>query len=163
MWQELNSLWQSVRDPAYAHLLLESLPLFGVGIGLVFLAISMVTGETKSRLLALTLICVSCASVWPYTDMLTRAIPRVIATKEATYAPLIREQAARRADFNWVYYLMTVVSALAILSGRSAKGKFLLFVTMIGAVGVFWLSLWLHKKECEVYHRNIVRYEPPKR
>ncbi len=163
MWRELTSLWQSVRDPAYAHLLLESLPLFGVGAGLIFLVASMLTGETKSRLFALMLICASCASVWPYSDMLARATPRIIATKDATYAPLIREQAARRAGFNWVFYSMTIVSGLAILTARSSKGKFLLFLTVAGGLAVFWLSLWLHKKECEVYHRNIVRYEPPMR
>ena len=37
MWRELLELWQSVRDPEYAHLLLESLPLYGLALGLVML------------------------------------------------------------------------------------------------------------------------------
>jgi hypothetical protein len=35
----------------------------------------------------------------------------------------------------------------------------LFFVIIFGAL-LFWFSIWLHKKECEVYHRNIVRFVP---
>ena len=68
MWQELTTLWQSVRDPEYAHLLLESLPLYGMGFGLMFLIVAIMARETKCRLLALLLMSLSCASVWPYLD-----------------------------------------------------------------------------------------------
>ena len=65
MWREMINLWQSVRDPEYAHLLLESLPLYGLAIGLVVLIIAFLTGERKSRFLAITLMGLSCATVWP--------------------------------------------------------------------------------------------------
>jgi hypothetical protein len=35
MWDELIHLWSSICDPEYLHLLLESLPLYGLGVGLV--------------------------------------------------------------------------------------------------------------------------------
>ena len=35
MWQELTTLWQSIRDPEYLHLLIEPLPLYGLGLGLI--------------------------------------------------------------------------------------------------------------------------------
>jgi hypothetical protein len=78
MWRELTTLWQSVRDPEYAHLLLDSVPLYGVGFGLAFLIIAYFVGEKKSRLMALAIICLSCASVWPYLELRAQATPRTV-------------------------------------------------------------------------------------
>lgn len=161
MWQELTTLWTSVRDPEYAHLLLESVPLYGLAFGVTFLVVAMVAGEGRSRLLALVVICVSCASVWPYVDLRRKATPRIIATRDAGYYQLIQEQTARRSDTASLFYLMTGVSGLAIVFGRKGRGQPLIFMTVLGAAGLFWFSIWLHKKECEVYHRNIIRYVAP--
>ena len=162
MWQELTTLWQNIRDPEYLHLLLEPLPLYGLGLGLVFVIVSLVFGEIKSRMLALAVICVSCASVWPYIDLRDKATPRILATRSPEFAPLIQQQTQRRKDWSWPYYAMTAFTILAIFTSHSAKGKPLLFVVVIGGALLFWISIWMHKKECEVYHRNIVRYQPPR-
>lgn len=162
MWRELTTLWQSVRDPEYAHLLLESLPLYGLAIGLTFLIVAILAGERKCRLLALAVICLSCASVWPYLDFRAKATPRILATRDPTYGPLIRAQTQLRQDTAWAYYTLAGVSGLAFLFGAARRGAFLLIVTVFGTIAVFWLSVWLHKKECEVYHRNIVRYTAPR-
>jgi hypothetical protein len=160
MWRELLTLWQSIRDPEYAHLLLESLPLYGIGAGLIFLFASLAFREGKSRMLALLLICLSSASVWPYTELREKAQPRILATRDPSFGPLIREQAKRRADYAWAYYVMAGISGLALLLSSTSRGKFLLFATIICGTAMFWFSIWLHKKECEVYHRNIYKYSP---
>ena len=158
MWQELINLWQSVRDPEYAHLLLESLPLFGIGAGLIFLCGSLVFREGKSRLLALLLICVSSGSVWPYVELREKAQARIIAMHDPSYAPLIREQTTRRKSTAWAFYAMCLISGLAAILGMAGKGRALLILTIVAATATFWLSLWLHKKEAEIYHRNILKH-----
>ena len=158
MWQELINLWQSVRDPEYAHLLLESLPLFGIGTGLIFLCGSLVFREGKSRLLALLLICVSSGSVWPYVELREKAQARIIAMHDPSYAPLIREQTTRRKSTAWAFYAMCLISGLAAILGMAGKGRALLILTIVAATATFWLSLWLHKKEAEIYHRNILKH-----
>lgn len=162
MWQELTTLWQSIREPEYLHLLMEPLPLYGLGLGLMFFILAFVFGERRCRLVALVLICVSCASVWPYTDLRAKATPRILATRPPEYASMIREQTERRLAWNWPYYAMAILSLLGVLTGHSAKGRPLLFMVVAGGALLFWFSIWLHKKECEVYHRNIVRYAPPR-
>lgn len=157
MWQELLNLWQSLRDPEYAHLLLESLPLFGIGAGLIFLCGSLFFRETKSRMLALVLTCVSSGSVWPYVSLREKAQARIIAMHDPSYAPLIREQTKRRTSAAWAFYSVALISGLAFLFGIAGKGRGLLFLTIAAAAATFWLSLWLHKKEAEIYHRNILK------
>jgi len=69
---------------------------------------------------------------------------------------LIKEQTQRRKDYAWPYYLMTLCSVVALAATRHPKGRLVLFAVVIYGALLFWFSIWLHKKECEVYHRNIV-------
>lgn len=155
MWRELTGLWQSVRDPQYAHLLLESLPLYGLGIGVTFLIVAFLVGEKKTRLLALTVIGLSCASVWPYLSFLQEATPRILATRPVSFGDLIQAQTQLRQDTAWVYYFMVVLTALALALTKTRYARHGVLAVVIGAGLTFWMSVWLHKKECEVYHPNI--------
>ncbi len=157
MWQELNRLWSGVRDPEYLHLLLEPLPLYGLGIGLLFLIAAQLAGESKSRLLALLVITASCASVWPYQELREQATPRILATRDPALGPLIRAQTERRERCNWAYYAMAGLGAVTLAALLAGKGKPLLALAAAGALALFCLSVWLHQKECEVYHRNIFK------
>ena len=114
----------------------------------------------KCRMLALGIICVSCASVWPYNDLRAKATPRIIATRSPDFAPLIQEQTQRRKDWSWPYYTMALLSLGTLAASRSPKSRPALFAVVIFGALLFWFSIWMHKKECEVYHRNIVRFVP---
>ena len=89
------------------------------------------------------------------------AQPRIVATHDPSYGPLIREQTKRRTSTGWAFYSLALVSTLTLILVAAGKGRSLIFLTLIASMGCFWLSLWLHKKECEIYHRNIVKYRPP--
>jgi hypothetical protein len=72
------------------------------------------------------------------------------------------QQTALRGSTAWIYYTMAGISGLTLLLSTTRYGKYFIFVTVLGGAIVFWISIWIHKKECEVYHRNIVRYSPPR-
>ena len=162
MWQELLHLWSSVKDPEYLHLLLEGVPLYGLGFGLVFLAAAQFMGESKARLVALLLITTSCASVWPYEELRQQSTPRIVATRDPALEPLIKAQTERRSSAKWAYYSLAALGLVTTLTQMAGKARPLLAVLVVGAAAMFWFSIWLHKKECEVYHRNIVKYYPPR-
>jgi hypothetical protein len=161
MWREVITLWQSVRDPEYAHLLLEPLPLYGLGLGLILLTVATLVGETKSRLLALVLMGLSCASVGPYLSFRLSATPRILATRPVAAGPEIERQTKLRQDFAWVYYVMSGACLMALGMAGRRHGRHALLAIFLGGTALFWLSLWLHKKECEVYHPNVRRLVSP--
>ena len=160
MMRELTSLWHSVGDAEYLHLLLEPLPMFGLGLGLLFLVASVVLGEKKTRLLALVVMAVSCASVQPYVRLRGKSEPRVLALQAPAYPALIRVQTERRSGSAWLYYALAAVCVTNLLMGRGGKALILTVITVVTCSGGFVHAVWLHKKECEVYHRNIVKYAP---
>ena len=157
MWQELQGLWQGMRDPEYLHLLLEPVPLYGLAAGLLVLLVAHFSGEAKSRWLALVLLTASCASVWPYQELRRQATPRILATRDPALGPFIRDQTERRESCNWAYYLVAGLGAVTMAARMAGKGKYLLGITALAASLLLCLSVWLHQKECEVYHRNIFK------
>jgi len=161
MMRELTSLWASMQDPEYLHLLLEPLPLFGLGLGLIFLLMSVLFGQAPTRILALIVIILSAGSVPWYLKMRVAAAPRIAATTDRAVQPLIKQQTERRQDSEWVYLSVAAVSAIALVLGRTGRGSVLTWTAIAVVAAGFVHCVWLHKKECEVYHPHIVHYVAP--
>lgn len=74
------------------------------------------------------------------------------------YGPIIQEQTQLRQDTAWAFYLIAIDPLIAIGMTRSRHARWGIVAVLVGSVFLFWLSVWLHKKECEVYHPNIKRH-----
>jgi hypothetical protein len=160
MMRELSSLWHSLEDAEYLHLLLEPVPLFGLAFGLMFLIAATALRAKLVAVIALIVIAVSCLSVHEAVQLRIKAEPRVLALQDAAFHPLIKQQTERRSSTTWIYYSIASVCVLAIALGRGSRGVVVGIVTIVVCSAGLMHALWLHKKECEVYHRNIVKYEP---
>lgn len=155
MFSNLDILFRRIGDAEYAYLLLEPLPLFGLLFGLIFLFLS------RSRRLALIVIAVSCASVTPYMKLRDTATPRVLVMQEGQMASRMLAQNKLRKDTQWVYVALTWAAVGAIfLGGRF--GKWSNGLIIVASVAALLVSAWLHMKEAEIYHPNIIKQGPPK-
>lgn len=160
MFRELTTLWTRLQDSEYLHLALESVPLFGLGIGLIFLIVATIFGEQKCRLVALIIIAGSCASVQPYVKHRTLSTPRILIIYDKAFHPAILDQAQRRADSAWYFYGLAALSTATLIFGSKSRFGFLMVGTIVCTVALFLFSAWLHRKECEVFHPNVVRAGP---
>jgi hypothetical protein len=157
MLRELTTLWTRLEDAEYLHLVLEQVPLFGLGFGLLFLIIATAMGEPKSRLVALIVIAASCLSVAPYVKSRAQSTPRILAIYDKAFHPSITQQIQRRVDTRWYYYGMAALAIATIFFARPGVFSSLLISTIVAASVIFLHTCWLHRKECEVFHPNVVR------
>lgn len=160
LMRELSSLWHSLEDAEYLHLLLEPLSLFGLAFGLLFLIAAMALRANMVQMLALIVIAISCLSVQPAVKLRIQSEPRILALQDPAFHPLIKLQTQRRSDSTWVYYGIAAVCVIGIALGRGKRRVIVGAVTIVVCSAGLMHALWLHKKECEVYHRNIVKYAP---
>ncbi len=160
MMRELTSLWSSLHQPEYLHLLLEPLALFGLAAGFLFLVLSLFVVQSAARIMALLLILLSAGSVHWYLGMRVKSEPRIAALMDSAFHPRIREQTTRRKASEPLYIAIAAVAAVALAFGRSSRSLFVWAAAIMAAVGVVHAT-WLHKKECEVFHPNIVHYAAP--
>jgi hypothetical protein len=155
---ELSSLWSSLHDGEYLYLVLESLLPFGLAAAVLFLALSFGLRDFKLRLIGLALGAATGLTVWPGTEMRMKSLPRVLVmTEEIAFKKLIEDQALLRASWNGLYYGITVLCVMALFSSVMKRGHILTILALVGCCYGAAHGLWLHKKECEVYHRNIVK------
>jgi hypothetical protein len=158
MKNELVSFWHSLRDAEYLHLVLDDLLPFGLFIGVLAIAFGLGVGERRMRWFGLLLLCVTAMTVWPATSMRKKALPRMLAlTEEVAFVKLTQAQAERRTSCNMLYYATAVLAVLGLGAGALKKGNLVIIaVILLGSISAIH-ALWLHKKDCEVYHRNIVK------
>jgi len=160
MMRELTALWNSLGDAEYLHLLLEPLPLFGLGFALLLLIAAFLMRDGKIRVLALITLIASAASVQPYQAMRTKSEPRILALQDPSFHAITLAQSDRRKSAAWLYYAIAAWGAIALIVTRKGSGLIVTIVTFTLCTSGFITAVWLHKKECEVYHRNIVKYVP---
>lgn len=160
MMRELTALWNSLGDAEYLHLLLEPLPLFGLGFGLLLLIAAFLMRDGKIRTLALIMVIASAASVQPYQAMRTKSEPRILALQDPSFHAITLAQSDRRKSAAWLYYAIAAWGTITLVTARKGAGLIVTCVTFTLCSAGFVTAVWLHKKECEVFHRNIVKYMP---
>ena len=162
MMRELTLLWSGIKDPEYLHLLLEPVPLFGLLFGMIFLLAGILMELPKIRILALIVVVVSTSSVYWYMKMRAATEPRVAATTSPTFFPFVKKQTALRQSTVWVYYTTAGVGLAALLFGAGSRGSIFSYFALAVFAAALVHSVWLHRKESEIYHPNIQHYVSPK-
>ncbi len=160
MLSNLEIFFSRLGDSGYAYLLLEPLLLYGIFFGVIFFCVGHYLSQPKCRVAALAVISVCSLSIIPCLSLRDKGMhPRELEKRPAD-AKLIKEQYQRRADSKWIYYTLTIACALALLGG----GKLAAisnFVIIGGGVLVVLFSAWMHMKEAEIYHPNIIQRAVP--
>lgn len=160
MFSNLEIFFSRLRDSGYAYLLLEPLLLYGVFFGVLFYCIGHYMGQQKCRTVALVVIGLCCVSIGPCLALRYKAMHPRELEKRPSDAKLIKDQYQARQSTKWIYYALAVASLLALLGG----GKVATFSNLAvvgGGIIVVIYSAWMHMKEAEIYHPNIIQRALP--
>ena len=160
MLSNLEVLFTRLGDSGYAYLLLEPLLLHGILFGLIFFCVGHFMEQPKCRAAALIVIGLCSLSIIPCLSLRNKAMhPRELERRPSD-ARLIKEQFQRRVDSKWIYYALAIASVLALVSGGKLA-SFSNFVVIAGGVLAIIFSAWMHMKEAEIYHPNIIQRAVP--
>ena len=153
MIEGLKNIFRGLGDEYYFFVFLDSIFVWGIGLGLLFFIASLIFKEKKSQNLALVIIFLSSAAVYPYLENREDARDGFEANwKDRTEK--FDEQTERRQSTQYYFYGLAAL-ALATLILKNKIGVILSIATIIAAILVFVLSMWLHLKESEVYHPSV--------
>lgn len=161
MFGEFQLLLQRLADAEYLHLVLEGLPLYGGAFSLIGLALAALLRQRRMQFVLMILMAVSFGAAVPAQELRRQALPRVLATHDAAHRSLIEEQTDRRGDLQWLFLVIALLAVAALVLSRMPKlGPGLQMMLLpAAAIGVM-IALWLHMKEAEIHHRNIVKPQP---
>jgi hypothetical protein len=154
MFTQLNILLDRLTQADFLILVMEPLFYLGVFLGLFSFTVGFVLADNRARSTGLFIIAASCFALYPYLSLANKAAPRISAVTGSWTPAAMKTQLQRRQETRWVFYGMGCFAIVGLAaSGSSAK---VIGGTMIAAgFGVSFFGLWLHMKECEIYHPYI--------
>jgi len=107
-------LLRDLRQPEYLHVLVNPLPVYGLGAGLVALIIALFLRNRAAHLVGLAVILISSAAAFPVTYLGHQAYDRVLAMTDDPGRAWLDEHQDRADDLVWFFYALALVSAAAI-------------------------------------------------
>ena len=110
-----NLLWQHLSDPEYVHVLINPLPVYGLSIAVLALALALFLRTQRLTIAALVLVFVCSLSAWPTYNYGEAAYDRIKAMSDPAGEQWLDEHMARGMKMIWMFYVLAGVAALGVV------------------------------------------------
>lgn len=156
--------FEELQQPEYLHVLLNHLPIYGLAVALLSLALALVTRNRGAQWIALVCVLVTAGSAWP-----------VYASGEAAYKPVRR--VADEAGTDWLDAHMDraeeTIFTFAILAGLAAlalvlprfwpkTATILAVLTLVAGCGCLGVGTYVAYAGGKIRHPELRHSPPPK-
>src|SRR5437660_3559832 len=112
----MNILWQHLSDPEYLHILINPMPVYGLAIGVLALALALILRNQRVTIAALVLVFVSALSAWPTYHYGEAGYDRVKALSDPAGEQWLDEHMARGEKLIWVFYVLAGVAVIGVIA-----------------------------------------------
>src|ERR1700694_2762401 len=158
----MNTLWQHLSDPGYLHVLINPLPVYGLAIGVLALALALVLRNQRVTIAALVLVFVSALSAWPTYQYGEAAYDSVKAMSDPAGEQWLDEHMARAEKMIWLFYVLAGVAAVGV--GAVLRWPRTSFAITVGTLVLGGATLgtggYIAYAGGHVRHKEF-RFEPP--
>jgi uncharacterized membrane protein len=150
----MNELGKLFQRPEYIHVLLNPIPFYVLGVGVVILLVAIVRRKRESQLVGLWTLLFACAVAWPtwyFGHQAYHHLYELLTTEGQRWADLH----LRLAD--WIVYVFYATGALALaaifLPREIPKATTLLAVlALLAATVCLGLGAWIGRAGGQVRH-----------
>jgi len=149
-------------QPEYLHVLINPLPIYGLGLGLLALIIALFLRSRQAQIVALILVFLSAGSAWPVAELGEAGYDKVESISDDAGALWLDAHAQRATRALPAFYLLAFVALAALLvPWKFPKSTMpLLIATLILTVVCFGLGGWIGYAGGPVRHKEF-RYGKP--
>jgi glucan phosphoethanolaminetransferase (alkaline phosphatase superfamily) len=158
------TLFQDLSQPEYVHVLINPLPVYGLGIAVLALLIAFFVRSRRAQVVALLRIVVCAASAWPVFIYGKKAYQRVHAMSDTAGQTWLDAHRHRAESLIYIYYLTAVVGLIAILAPFKWPkiAPSLAAFTLVLAIGLLCVGGYIAYAGGKVRHREFRNESPPK-
>ena len=136
----IDILLRDLRQPEYIHVLLNPLPVYGLTIALVGLIVALVLRSRPAQIATLIIVLICAASAWPVYEFGEQAKDRVLSMENEVGAAWLEEHQDRAEDLIWLFYVLAVLSAVALFAPKIWPRSATLLVISVIVLGVATLG-----------------------
>ena len=156
-------LFRDLRQPEYIHVLLNSLPTYGLAMGLLGLVIAFFLRSRHAQIATLIIVIVSAASAFPVYEFGEQAYDRVLTMTDDPGEAWLDEHRDRAEDLIWFFYALAVVAVVATLAPFKwprSSGPLVIIVILLGAI-TLGIGGYIAYAGGKIRHREFRNVPPP--
>lgn len=158
----MNTVWQHLSDPEYLHILFNPMPVYGLAIGVLALALALILRNQRVTIAALVLVFVAALSAWPTYHYGEAGYDRVKAMSDPAGEQWLDEHMARGEKMIWLFYVLAGVAAIGV--GAVLRWPRTSFAITVGTLVLGGATLgtggYIAYAGGHVRHKEF-RFEPP--
>src|SRR5438067_4921080 len=110
----MDIFFKHLSDPEYMHVLLNPLPVYGLAITVIGLALALIFRSRPAIIIALALVFISGISAWPVLSYGQAAYDRVKSMSDPAGEQWLDEHMARGEKLIYAFYVLAALSATGI-------------------------------------------------
>jgi len=160
----MDAILRDLQQPEYLHVLINPLPVYGLGIALLGLIAAIYLGTRGGQVTALVLIFACAASAWPVAHYGEAAESSVLAMADDDGQAWLKAHAHRADELIYVFYVLALVAAAAIFIPKKwpKTARPLAFATVILAIAALSAGFYIAHAGGKIRHREFRNTPPPK-
>jgi hypothetical protein len=159
----IEALLRDFRQPEYLHVLINPLPVYGLGAGVVALIVALFLRNRAAHMTALVVIFISAAAAYPVAYLGHAAYDRVLSMADDPGRAWLDEHQDRGDDLVWFFYALAVLSAAAIFLPKkwSRSATPLTVATLLLSILCVGLGGYIAYAGGKIRHREFRNVPPP--
>ena len=161
----IDALLRAFRQPEYIHVLLNPLPVYGLTMGVLGLIVALCLRSRPAQIATLIIVLISAASAWPVYEFGEQAKDRVLSMENEVGGAWLEEHQDRAEDLIWLFYVLAVLSAAALIAPRKwprSAGPLVIAVILLG-LGTLGAGGYIAYAGGKIRHREFRNVPPPER
>jgi hypothetical protein len=160
-----ETILRDLRQPEYIHVLINPLPVYGLGLGLVGLIIALLLRSRPAKIATLAIVFICAVSAWPVYEFGEQAYDRVLSIADDDGQAWLDAHQSRAEGLIYFFYALAVLSAAAIVAPiKWPKSSVLLAIgVLLFGMVVLGMSGYIAYAGGKIRHREFRNEPPPKK
>jgi len=160
----IETLLRDLRQPEYIHVLLNPVPVYGLGVALIGLIISLLFRSRAGQVVSLSLVLFSAAMAWPVYEFGEKSYDNVLTMSDDDGRAWLEAHEHRAERLIPCFYALAILSTIAIavpLKFPKAAVPLVVATAVFGFV-VLGVGAYIAQAGGKIRHREFRTVAPPK-
>jgi hypothetical protein len=160
----IETILRDWRQPEYIHVLINPLPVYGLGLGLIGLIIALLLRSRPAKIATLTIVLISAVSAWPAYEFGEQGYDRVLSMADDDGRAWLDAHKDRAENLIWAFYALAILTAIAIAAPVKwpKSSIFLAIVVLLFGAVCLGLGGYIAYAGGRIRHREFRNEAPPK-
>ena len=159
----MDAFLRDLGQPEYLHVLLNPLPVYGLGVALLGLIAAMCMNNRGGQVVALALVCTCAASAWLVVHYGEAAESGVLGMADDDGQAWLKAHEHRADELVWTYTVLALVSVAAMFLPRKwpKSARPLSLIAIVWGIVALSSGAYISHAGGKIRHKEFRNVPPP--